>query len=371
LATIFYSMAGEGRGHATRVRTLTELLRERHRVVLLAPGDAHDLLEPAYRGTDVEVRSIPCLRFAYDARHHVSWPRSAGLTLRYLRGLGALKAELSALFRAERADLLLTDFDPGAPRAAEAIGLPYVAVDHQSFLWAGDVSWLPGRLAVHARAMGLGIRAFYRRQAHTVSSSFFRPEPRPGVSDVTFVGSMLRAGLLAARPERGAHVVAYCRRQMPANVLESLAASPAEVRVYGLGERPDDGPLRFRPISEQGFIDDLASARAVVATAGNQLLGEVLYLGKPVLALPEAGQTEQLINCHFLARMGGGEWVRPHRLDAATLRGFLERADGLAANIDRDFARGNERALAAIEDVFARAGRPAAASTAEAAAPGR
>ncbi|MEO0652996.1 MAG: glycosyltransferase family protein, partial [Planctomycetota bacterium] len=159
--------------------------------------------------------------------------------------------------------------------------------------------------------------------------------------------------LLAATPQRGDHLVAYCRRKMPANVLEALAASPCEVRVYGLGEQPDRGPLRFRPISEDGFIADLASARAVVGTAGNQLLGEVLYLGKPVLALPEAGQTEQLINCHFLARMGGGEWVRPHRFDGPTLGAFLERADGLAANIDRDFARGNERAVGAIEQVLA------------------
>jgi uncharacterized protein (TIGR00661 family) len=353
LATIFYSMAGEGRGHATRVRTVVELLRGRHRLVLLAPGDAHDLLEPAYRDSEVEVRRIPGMHFAYDARQRVSHVKSAALATGYLRRLPALKRELAAQMRSERADLLLTDFDPGAPRAAESIDLPYVALDHQSFLWAGDTSWLPGSLRWTARAMGIGIRAFYRHQVHTISSSFFEPRPRPGLQGVTFVGSMLRASLLQAELRRGDHVVAYCRRTMPPNVLEALETCPLEVRVYGLGERPDRGSLRFRPISEQGFVDDLASARAVVATAGNQLLGEVLFLGKPVLALPEVGQTEQLINCHFLARMGGWDWVVPHRLDVPTLRSFLERADGFAAHIDRDFARGNEAAVAEIERVLA------------------
>ncbi|MHC4261813.1 MAG: glycosyltransferase family protein [Planctomycetota bacterium] len=349
MATIFYSMAGEGRGHATRVKTVTGMLRERHRLILLAPGDAYDLLEPAYRQSDVEVLPLPCLRFAYDAQQRVSWPRTTASGLRYVAGLRNLKRELGALMRREGADLLLTDFDPGAPRAAQAIGLPYVAIDHQSFLWAGDVSWLPGRLGLHARAMGVAIKAFYRHQCHTISSSFFKPEPRSDVGDVTFVGSMLRPQLLAASIERGEHVVAYCRRKMPDNVLETLAGAPCEVRVYGLGEQPDRGSLRFRPISEDGFVADLASARAVVATAGNQLLGEVLYLGKPVLALPEVGQTEQLINCHFLDRMGGGEWILPHKLGSTELAGFLERADGLASNIDRDFARGNERAVETIE----------------------
>lgn len=357
MATIFYSMAGEGRGHATRVRTVVELLRAEHRLILLAPGDAYDLLEPAYRGSEVEVVQIPCLRFAYDRAQKVSWPGSAKLAVKYVGGLRRLVRELGDRMRSERADLLLTDFDPGAPRAAEAVGVPYVALDHQSFMWAGDLAFLPAGLRTQAKLMVPGLRFMYRRQTHTISSSFFKPEPKgEAARDVTFVGSMLRENLLAAEVQRGDHLVAYCRRTMPANVLETLRSSPIEVRVYGLGEKPDDGPLRFRPISEDGFVADLATARAVVATAGNQLLGEVLYLGKPVLALPEAGQSEQLINCHFLDRMGGGEWVVPHRLDPARLATFLERADSLAGNIDREFARGNEKALAAIESQLERIG---------------
>ena len=66
MSTIFYSMAGEGRGHATRVRTVVENLRANHRLVLFAPGAAHDLLAPLYAGSEVEVRRIPGLVFHYD-----------------------------------------------------------------------------------------------------------------------------------------------------------------------------------------------------------------------------------------------------------------------------------------------------------------
>ena len=60
MAKIFYSMAGEGRGHAVRVMTLVEHLRQQHELVLFAPGDAHEFLEKAYGAGQFEsVRLVP------------------------------------------------------------------------------------------------------------------------------------------------------------------------------------------------------------------------------------------------------------------------------------------------------------------------
>jgi uncharacterized protein (TIGR00661 family) len=360
MAKIFYSMAGEGRGHATRVRTLVEDLRKRHELILLAPGDAYELLEGAYRGSEVRVERLPGLRFVYDARQRVHYPRTLARSVEYLRGLPELKRQLGQRFERERADLLITDYDPGAPRAAEAVGLPYMAVDHQSLFNFGDLSFLPRGLRLRAAGIARFNRLYYQRQVHTVSSSFFKPEPKPGVHNVTFVGTLLRPALLAAKVEAGAHAVAYCRRSMPSNVLEALAGLPIEVRVYGLGEAADRGNLRFRAISEQGFIADLCSARCVIGTAGNQLIGEALYLGKPVFALPEAGQYEQEVNGHLLERMGGGTFLAPEALRREPLQRFLSELPRYAGTVDREFAAGNRRALEAIEAVLS--GLPAAVS---------
>ncbi len=112
--------------------------------------------------------------------------------------------------------------------------------------------------------------------------------------------------------------------------METLGACGREVRIYGLGELPEDGKLRYRPISEEGSNEDLASCLAVVASAGNQLLGETLCLGKHAFALPEGGQDEQLINGHYFERMHGGlardaEQARPDEL--STFPDALERGD--------------------------------------------
>ena len=51
MGRLFLSIAGEGRGHATRAATIIDALKERHEIVLFAPGDALELLRPRYRGT--------------------------------------------------------------------------------------------------------------------------------------------------------------------------------------------------------------------------------------------------------------------------------------------------------------------------------
>ena len=360
MATIFYSMAGEGRGHATRVRTVVEALADRHRFVLLAPDDAHDYLSGLYgpdapeRRDSVEVRRIPGLRFAYDTKERVHWPKTLARAASYLKGLGSFTRELGAQMERDGADLLVTDYDPGAPRAAERIGLPYVALDHQSLFTFGDLSFLPGRLRRRASVIGRFNTLYYRRQVHTISSSFYRPQPKPSAREVTFVGTMLRPILLDRTPTVGDHVLAYCRRDMPANVLESLADAEREVRVYGLGEQPARGSLTFRAISEEGFVEDLASAFAVVASAGNQLIGECLYLAKPMLALPEAGQDEQAINGVLLERMGGGVACDPLALEGARLREFLAERELYRADVDRAFAHGTPAAVEALEAVLER-----------------
>lgn len=200
--------------------------------------------------------------------------------------------------------------------------------------------------------MGRFGKLYYRRQHHTISSSFFHPQPKAGASRVTFVGTLLRPALLEAEVTEQPHLLAYCRRDMPACVLETLRKAGREVRVYGLGEKPDDGDLRYRPISETGFLTDLASSHAVVASAGNQLIGECLYLGKPILALPELGQDEQAINGVLLERMNGGRSARPDSLTPRILLEFLAERDRFGESIDRGFAHGLPAAEAALEQAL-------------------
>ncbi len=349
MARICYGVAGEGRGHATRVRTMVEMLRREHAVTIFASHDAFDLLHAAYHGTEVEVLRIPGLRHGYGRGGRLSHAFTAVTALPFLLRLGTVLGWVTEAVALRRPDLVITDFEPLLPRAARRLQVPFISLDHQRFLVECDLSDLPPRLYRAARFMSHFVRAFYSGQELTVISSFYVLPVKATAHPVLQVGVLLRPELERASVSHEEHLVAYFRRGAPPRLLEVLAASGRVVRVYGAGSRPSRGSLQFRPIGEAGFIADLASAAALITTAGNQVVGEAVALGKPVLALPETGNMEQEINAHFVARCGAGRAVPFDRLDAACLKSFLEELPELRAGLSRLPGKGNEAALAAVE----------------------
>jgi len=349
VATIFYGSCGEGRGHATRVRAVVERLRARHDVVVFAFGDALALLARAYRGTGVRVERIPGVRFGYGGDGRVSLARTAAAATRYLVLLQPLVARLVRLIASEKPDLVVTDFEPALPRAARRCGLPVVSIDHQHFLTTEDLGILPRWLRLHAWAMGGVVSAYVSDASETVVSSFHHLPLRTGVSNVTQVGPLLRPQIRSAETTNGGHLVAYFRRSVPERALGAIAGLGLPTRVYGLGALPARRGLVFLEVDESAFAADLAACRALVTTAGNQIIGEAIFLGKPVFAVPEPGNFEQAINARLLGVSGCGAWAHPHAVRSADLERFLGGSARFQANIRRRRRDGTAAAVAAIE----------------------
>ena len=127
------------------------------------------------------------------------------------------------------------------------------------------------------------------------------------------------------------------------------------MKIYGLGERDRDANLEFCPISVHQFIEDLASCRAVLCNAGNQLVGEALYLEKPVFVLPEERNFEQEVNAHFLAREGTGTWCRVKEFSVERFNQFLNQLEEYRSRIDRNRLNGAQQTLQVIEKHLAAA----------------
>lgn len=354
MATIFYSMSGEGRGHASRVRAIVEELRQRHRVVLYAPGHAWDFLAPAYKGTEVEVRHIEGLSFYYRLDGRLDEVRTLVEGVKKYLGFPGRIESIKKDMRLERPDLVITDFDALLPRAAEQLNIPYMSINHQHFLLTYDLSELPVPLRLRAMALAAGVRCFYGSQIMSVVSSFYFPPLRPGVSGVRQVGVLLGPEIreLAKSVRDDGFVLAYLRRSAPLRVLRALKRCGLPVKVYGLGYREPKDNLEFCPVDAKQFPLDLSRCRALVCTAGNQLVGEALYFGKPVLAMPEPGNDEQEINGFFLQWSGAGRNLPMHTLDGPKLRAFLANLNSYKSPIPRERLCANGEVAKIIEEVL-------------------
>ena len=116
--------------------------------------------------------------------------------------------------------------------------------------------------------------------------------------------------------------------------------------------RPDGGPgggqHHLPALQRGGFIDDLRTARAVVAGGGFTLLGEAVYLHKPVLSVPVERQFEQVLNALYIQALGYGAYAR--RLDEDVLGAFLARVPEHERALAGYAQDGNAVALATVNE---------------------
>jgi uncharacterized protein (TIGR00661 family) len=332
---ILYGVQGEGRGHATRsLRVLQALIHEGHEVLVLTGGDALSVLTAALGNRVLE---IPLLRYHYNARGALCPWRTAARNLRVLARMACGDARLEAVLKRFRPDAVLSDFEPVSCRFARAFRLPLLAIDHQHFL---TETMLP-RVRGLKDALRLGA---YRFGTHFLSGwprrvivSSFHHFPRKRGSRASFVGPFLPEDIRRFPARAGAHVTIYLkRRHYLAKLLPTLAWFPdtgfeifsdwSHEWCLGLPRH-----VTLHPVSRPRFLESLASARALVTTAGNQVLGEALWLGKPVLALPEPGVLEQDFNARALEQSGCGMRAAFEDFSPSLWEGFeLRRAEFLA-----------------------------------------
>ena len=183
-------------------------------------------------------------------------------------------------------------------------------------------------------------------------TTFFYPPVRK--DRTTLVPPILRPEILAAHDnaERGDHVLVYQTGGSHEALLDAMRARPdLEFLVYGmrrdLKQDVVEGNLVFRPFSQQGFVDDLASSRAVIAGGGFSLMGECVYLGKPLLTVPLHGQFEQVMNALWLEKLGYG--LYREEADADGIAELLERDGEFALQLQQHKQDGNQELLASLD----------------------
>jgi uncharacterized protein (TIGR00661 family) len=354
---ILYGVVGEGMGHATRSRVAIEHLVSRgHEVEVVVSGRAHDYLAARQRDRlgvnriwgltivyeDNEVRNFRTVLSNLAGAVTGGWPRNV---LRYFK-----------VAEEFRPDVVVTDFETWSYLFAKTHRLPVVSLDniqilsrctHPAAVLAGhELDFQLAKAVVKGKVPGC---------FHYLVTSFFFPPPRK--PRTTVHPPVLRPEILAAEPERGEHLVVYQTSTSSSDLPAILRACGRECRVYGfrrdLKEELVDGNVRYRPFSEKGFVDDLRTARAVVANGGFTLLSEAVYLHKPVLASPVKKQFEQGLNARYLELLGYG--LAADDLDGARLGEFLERLPDHDAKLAGYAQDGNRELLGKLDEVLERA----------------
>lgn len=354
---ILYGVQGEGRGHAARsLQIIQWLMAQGHQVVALTGGDAW----PVLAGKGIALVEVPMLRYHFGPDGALS-PRLTFIrnllpVLGLMLGSGRSFARVAGFADRFRPDLIISDFEPFLSRLARKRGIPLLAIDHQHFLTESALPSLKGwQKSLMLWLFQLGTFLLGGRPDRIITSSFHH-FPRKRGSRAVFVGPFIPDYLKTLAPECGDSVTVYLKQ--PNYLREMLPVLAAQTgTAFQVFSDWGDGPPRSLPphikaerIDREIFLASLSRARALITTAGNQVVGEAIYLRKPVLAFPEPDVLEQELNALALVRSGFGDSFRLEEFSAGVWDGFqsrlpLFRARMESAYRDRDQLDGRGRTL--------------------------
>lgn len=351
---ILYGVVGEGMGHAMRSRVVLEhLLGQGHEVEIMVSGRAAEFLAKRFP----DVTRIHGLHIIYEDNRV---RRGKTLWSNVLQGAAGLPQNIAAYFELIddfSPEMVISDFESWTYFYAKAHRLPIISIDNMQII----------NRCTHPDAVLEGSSSDFQLAKAFVKSklpfcdwylitTFFRPEIRK--KNTSLHPPILRPEILAATPREGEHVLVYQTSEGHETLVSALRESGVECRIYGmrreLQEEQVEGTLRYRPFSEAGFIDDLASARGVIASAGFTLMGESVYLKKPMLAVPLARQFEQVMNARYLELLGYGRYA-PDLHDAKTIHDFLEAIPRCREALEGYSQDGNRDLLGAVDEHIDRA----------------
>lgn len=346
---ILYGVTGEGMGHATRSKVVCEhLVSQGHKVKIVVSGRAHAFLAKSFSDV-VEIKGL-AIRYV-DNR----MDRDGTLGRNVLAAPNLVASNVAAYYDSVARfapDCVVTDFDSFAYLFAKRHGRPILSIDNQQII---SRTKLDPAVKKGARVDYQLTKAFVRAKLpacdHYLVTTFFHPPVRKRYArDTELVPPILRRSILDARKEArpGDHVLVYQTSASDKELLPALNAVKNErFVVYGLRRNARQGNCTLKDFSEAGFIADLAAAKAVVANGGLSLIGEALYLGKPIFSVPVKHQFEQVLNARYLEL--GGYGLEAPEIDPELLALFLAEAPKYAARVARHKQNGNEELFLAVD----------------------
>lgn len=349
---IIYGVVGEGMGHATRSRVILEnLLDKGHDIVVVVSGRAHGFLTSKLAGRPrVRVEEIHGLHLKFDGNDLdlvdsiVSNIKSAPA------GIAKNLSVFADLVRGFDADVVISDFESFAWLYARVHKLPLISIDNMQVLnrcshdrFTNDNASFAFKLAKWA------VKSKLPGAYHYLASSFFYPPVRK--PRTTLVPPILRPEILAAKREPGDHVLVYSTAAANADaLLAALKQLPWRFKAYGTGRTGTEGNVECCAFSETGFVDDLRTARCVVAGGGYSLMGEAVHLHVPLLSIPVQGQYEQELNARYLELLGYGRFADVAEVE--TIRSFVNDAPQMQQALEQYVPRNNTMLFECLDELL-------------------
>lgn len=350
---ILYGVVGEGMGHAIRSQVIIKKLLELgHEVKIVVSGRAYDFLKKTFEGVD----KIWGLTMVMEDNEISKTGTALEILKESIEGLPENIKKYLEMTKKFSPDCVISDFETWSAFYGYNNMIPVISIDNMQIIrrcWHPD-EILRGRESEWRLAKRV-IKSKIPSAYHYLISTFFQAEIKK--SKTTLVPPILRNEIINAKTSEKDHILVYQTSESFAHLPEILKKfDKTPFKVYGLKRNLNevliDENITFCPFSETNFVADLASAKAVIGSAGFTLVGEAVHLGKPYLATPVKGQFEQIINGRYLDYLGYG--TQDEDIDEFSIKSFIKGIDQYKRNLLKYEKKDNSELFENLEKLLAK-----------------
>lgn len=335
---ILYGVPGEGMGHATRSKVVIQwLLSQGHEVHVVASSRAYTFLSESFPGRVTQIEGF-----------HLSYQNAVISVLgsfwinfkRIPKLFGSNLIKLIKLSLWFKPNLVITDFESFSHLFGWVHQIPMMCIDNIQInnrcildIDIPTTEYFNYWLAKEITASKVPASDLF------LISSFFDAEI---IKPNTYIlPPIVREVIEKAKVSEQDHIIMYQTSASLDSVEAVLSKFPEQTFIiYGLNRNERKQNLWFKPFSENEFVTDLASAKAVIANGGFSFISEAVYLKKPIYSFPIHGQFEQYINAAYIEKLGYGKHAK--NLNAADLLAFIVTIPTYKSKLTHYQQNGNE-----------------------------
>ncbi len=333
--TFMFLVQGEGRGHLTQAISISEILQQKGmELCCVVVGSCSKKSPPVFFKNAIAspVISVASPGFISDAKNKSIKPGKT-LLLNLCRMGTYIKSvrTINKLVNYHKPDIIVNFYEPLA--AIYNIIYPgktkMVSVAHQ-FIYLHPDFHFPQNNFFKKQMLRAYTRFVSMRSEKVLAISMY---DLPGkMAHLQIIPPLMRGTILTLKPAEENFILVYLVNSGYQEEIINWHEKNPEVSLHCFtdcrtirdeknGEWKYDETLTFHSLNDVKFMQMMAGCSAVATTAGFESICEAMYLSKPVMMVPVAGQFEQFCNAVDAQKTGAG--IRSENFDLSLLMRYI------------------------------------------------
>lgn len=324
---IFYSICGEGMGHAIRSSVILEHLIKKHDVYIFSSDRAYKFLSEKFDNV-FEIGGFNTVYENNVVRTKKTFFKALKANPTNLKeGYNVLYKECKKI----KPNIIISDFENYSSMLSKLMNIPLISLDNIHMLTQCEYDYPPHHRADMLTAKAVTKSYILRPKRHIITTFFYPPLKHPNMT--ALYPPVLREEIMKLKPEQGDHVLVYQTAESSINLMEELKKLDYSFIVYGFNKDEVDGNLTYRAFNEEQIFEDMRTAKAIIVNGGFTMISEAIYLKKPIYSTPAHKNFEQILNGFYVEKLGFGEYHDD--LDVKKIESFLNHLEKYQENLDK------------------------------------